>query len=845
MDDFVPLILYTVLALPILASHFYSGTKDIIWLFLALGSLGLALFLIRQLSIKVTLLWLRWLLFSIACLGVAAFQLARLTSFYFQGESFNTRFFFHFGVNSFSAAWEAYTLLAAISLVFFVLIFTLAYFTILRSTEPKQKITNTKPRITILISGFILLALIEPDVLSYSHFKYKQYKGTAPVLLDAPTLAGMGLNENIIVQPDQIIKPGKNLVMIYLESLEAIYLNEDLFEGLTPNFTAWQESTLNFTDMHQTPGTEFTMGGIASSQCGTPLLFEIDVNSNDIMHNGLLNSMPCMSDILNTAGYRQVFLGGASTLFAGKGRFLRDHQYDEVLGKEELIPLLSEPGFYEGWGLYDESLFEIATDKYLELADKGTPFNLTILTLDTHHPVGRPSPSCPQYTKIDNSILHAVHCTDFLVKKFIETIKGHPAYQDTLVVFFSDHYAMRNDAQKYYAKGGGRRLFFSVLNGDKTGEIDSYGIHMDLAPTILSLLKIEHGAEFLSGQNLLASIAPARSENEVLWAPERLDAIRYINSNLFTSQSLRLCQSDELVQRKGNQIKLAGKTIVLSAFGKLLPDNALATSHAFLSFWDSAGFVNNSLVLKSASVAERLSKNHLSNFLLITRPSSLPDFLKNNIENLQAEVVALIGNLNGEVIELQLKNPGGDFISQTPNCATLLSRIEASKNLNDETIWKKSNQQIQEENILPPTLSNTSNIKFNGNIDHFLPKGFWAAESFGRWTSSLESTLTFIAGDDFCKSAYLALKISNFYEGVDPESLKVYLNNQLLMAITLDSSESAMHYFDCSSIKPTPETVIILKMEINKVVSPLSLGNSADRRTLGFTMINLAFVEKN
>ena len=51
---------------------------------------------------------------------------------------------------------------------------------------------------------------------------------------------------------------------------------------------------------------------------------------------------------------------------------------------------------------------------------KKGPFNLTLLTVDTHHPTGNASHSCSKYGAIDNSILHAVHCTDYLVGRFIE-----------------------------------------------------------------------------------------------------------------------------------------------------------------------------------------------------------------------------------------------------------------------------------------------------------------------------------------------------------------------------------------------------------------------------------------
>ena len=76
--------------------------------------------------------------------------------------------------------------------------------------------------------------------------------------------------------------------------------------------------------MSQTRGTTFTVAGILSSQCGTPLLFPKGPGGNDILKNGFLQEGFCFGDILHAAGYHQVFMGGASTRFAGKGVFLAD-----------------------------------------------------------------------------------------------------------------------------------------------------------------------------------------------------------------------------------------------------------------------------------------------------------------------------------------------------------------------------------------------------------------------------------------------------------------------------------------------------------------------------------------
>jgi hypothetical protein len=247
------------------------------------------------------------------------------------------------------------------------------------------------------------------------------------------------------------------------------------------------------------------------------------------MFTRFLDKATCLPDILRQADYQQVFMGGASLEFAGKGDFLKLHSFDQVLGKAELRRELPDSSYLGGWGLFDDSLFALALQQYQRMAAAEKPFNLTLLTVDTHHPGGEPSSSCSPYAEIDNSILHAVHCTDYLIGNFIEQLKQHPAYEDTVVVMVSDHLALRNNAFSLFPKGYERRLYFNVLNSDQLASSQVLATPMDLAPTILEMLDITHDASFLVGIDLLNAEGQHSERN--MDDPRRENIIRYLNSN--------------------------------------------------------------------------------------------------------------------------------------------------------------------------------------------------------------------------------------------------------------------------------------------------------------------------
>ena len=306
--------------------------------------------------------------------------------------------------------------------------------------------------------------------------------------------------------PDDVTwKFKKNLVYIYLESLERTYLDEDIFPGLAPNLKRLEQESLHFVNLDRSPGTDWTIGGMVGSQCGIPLVTPSG-------HNGMtgidkfLPGARCIGDILSNAGYDLNYVGGASMRFAGKGNFYQTHGFGNVEGREELLPQLDDKDYANDWGLYDDTLFGILKRKYDALSNSGGPFGLFAITLDTHHPIGFESKSCANslYGDGKNTILNAVHCTDKLVSDFVTYVQNSEEFKNTVVVIASDHLAMRNTAWDFLQRGKRKNLFIvlGATNGPK--EIAKAGTTLDAAATVLPLLGAQlDGLGF--GRNLLGT----------------------------------------------------------------------------------------------------------------------------------------------------------------------------------------------------------------------------------------------------------------------------------------------------------------------------------------------------
>ncbi|MBT8146040.1 MAG: sulfatase-like hydrolase/transferase, partial [Gammaproteobacteria bacterium] len=458
---------------------------------------------------------------------LACYFFGQFVSYYLQGSYFNQQFYFHFNLRSVTQTWAVYWPLTAIFLVWLACLW-------LCFLRYRNHVDTSKPSEAFLFGLLAAALFLDPGlrqsaIASLNGDNLPEIRSLAEV-----DWQRMKLNQAAVENQEFSASAGKNLVLVFMEGLDTIYTEDEIFPALTPNLNRFNEEGWQLDNLRPVEGSLWTMGGIVSSLCGTPLLHDFGLDGNVVLFTGFLDQASCLPDVLDKAGYRQVFMGGASMDFGGKGEFLGAHAFDKVLGREELIPELDDPSYLGGWGLYDESLLALAAEEYAELAEMDRPFNLSLLTVDTHHPTGEPSPGCPSYERIDNSILHSVHCTDFLVGRFIDQLKQHPAYENTVIVLASDHLGMRNNAFSLFPENYERKLYFSVLNAQPAVPADRLATPMDLAPTLLSLMQVQHNASFLAGGDLSQGEMLTIEDAEIF--AQRQELIRFINSNYLSSQ---------------------------------------------------------------------------------------------------------------------------------------------------------------------------------------------------------------------------------------------------------------------------------------------------------------------
>lgn len=276
----------------------------------------------------------------------------------------------------------------------------------------------------------------------------------------------------------------KNLILIYVESLEAGYSDRQVFgDNLIAPLT--ELDATRFGSYQQVPGTGWTIAAMVATQCAVPLkrITVFDENTQGELVQSFLPNATCLGDILAEHGYRNVFMGGGSPTFAGKGKFLRAHSYHEVLGKEDWLRQGVPDSAMNGWGLFDEDLFGRARLKLEELHGAGLPFNLTLLTVDSHEPFGFLSNTCAQrgHAGFDG----VIRCTASDVAAFVRFVTDSGYLRDTTIVILGDHLARRNPLTSKLEKMPERSLFNAFVGATLPARNREQLLHFDLLPTIL------------------------------------------------------------------------------------------------------------------------------------------------------------------------------------------------------------------------------------------------------------------------------------------------------------------------------------------------------------------------
>jgi len=334
----------------------------------------------------------------------------------------------------------------------------------------------------------------------------------------------------------------RNLIYIYLESMEITYLSKALGgaseEKLIPELYDLARENVNFSHNADVggflpvPGATWTIGAMVAHTAGVPLKLPSDVAENEYGQDdaGFLPGIVSLQDVLAEAGYYQTLMVGSVASFGGRRQYYLQHGADYVYDistarRDDIVA----DDYFVWWGMEDKYLMEYAKQELTEISQKDQPFAFTMLTVDTHHIGGYVCEYCRE--QHEEQYANVMSCSSRQVADFVAWIRQQPFYENTTIIITGDHLSMDNGYfERTMDSSYTRRNYNCFINAaaDTRYSKNRKFSALDMFPTTLAALgcqipgeRLGLGVNLFSGQpTLIEKLGYAKFDRQLTMASE-------------------------------------------------------------------------------------------------------------------------------------------------------------------------------------------------------------------------------------------------------------------------------------------------------------------------------------
>ncbi|MDD3027199.1 MAG: LTA synthase family protein [Erysipelotrichaceae bacterium] len=290
----------------------------------------------------------------------------------------------------------------------------------------------------------------------------------------------------------------RNLIYIYMESVETTYLSTANggynSTSLMPELEQIALENTNFSNTDalggwQTlEGTQWTIASMISQNAGIPVTLKFDDEEYEHGDPYLMGTYS-LGEILADNGYKNVLIKGSDADFAGTSNFFETHGNYEIHDYNSIIEEGYIPADYKVfWGMEDSKTYTYAKEKLEELSSSSQPFNLTMVTVNTHTPEGylEPGAAEPYDDQYSNVILDASK----QVSEFIDYISQQDYYDNTTIIVVGDHLSMYGEYFASVDVNYQRTPFNVIINSGATTQktANRQFSSIDMFPTTIAAL---------------------------------------------------------------------------------------------------------------------------------------------------------------------------------------------------------------------------------------------------------------------------------------------------------------------------------------------------------------------
>lgn len=342
-----------------------------------------------------------------------------------------------------------------------------------------------------------------------------------------------------------------NIVFIIVEGLGSDFVTGGEYSGFTPFIDSLSNRGIFFKNMLSTTGRTF---GVLPS-----LLGSLPLGEDGFMElgTGMPNHRTLIS-ILRENKYKTRFYYGGDAGFDKIAEFLERQKIDEIIDEGHFPDSYkksesNKDGFT--WGYADGDVFKFSLENINALSD--SPYLNIYLTLSTHEPFLPPNKKYYEnefenkiknsgfsderknkyraYTSVFESLLY----TDASIKKFIDDYSKRADFSNTIFIITGDHRIIPVPQQTKIDRFHVPLIIFSSLL-KKTAIIHSVSSHLDITPTILSLLHENYEMNLPDSVHWLGSAVDTtiqfRSTKKIAFMRSKGEVSDFLNGEYFLSE---------------------------------------------------------------------------------------------------------------------------------------------------------------------------------------------------------------------------------------------------------------------------------------------------------------------
>ncbi len=279
----------------------------------------------------------------------------------------------------------------------------------------------------------------------------------------------------------------KNVVLIVLESFSQEYMgcyNSDSSMMFTPFFDSLAQHSIVYQG--RSNGKK-SIEAITAIYAGIPTLAEVPF----CLTRHCPDTIHALPWVLNRNGYHTSLFHGAFNGSMAFDDIASRMGFQSYFGMNEFNAMHcgSDADFDGLWGIYDEPFLQYMAHRVSKLPQ---PFFTSVYTISSHHPYKLPSNYHGEVRKVPHPLLNTITYTDNALRRFFETAKQEPWYNNTVFIITSDH-SGQNIARQYNDYDGWYSIPMLVYDPMLDTHVVSPRIvqQIDIMPSIVDMLHLK------------------------------------------------------------------------------------------------------------------------------------------------------------------------------------------------------------------------------------------------------------------------------------------------------------------------------------------------------------------